>query len=492
MQVVFAVGLCIGIALSISGCGGGGSGGGPSSGCSAEQWQCSNCTNHKCLACNPGYVMDPNTSAVPGGRCIASCIGKPAPPKPGRPATPFTLNGQAWPEMCIHEMDAHFFGIGDWGGNGPQPGCTWQNPGRCQVGSGGCGGSSELDSSFAETNVSSPDNRPCTDADYWAQKYVAEQMKKLAPTVKPDYVINVGDNFYPGGIGFACGAAGNNPPADPDGHGRIHFDEVYGNNPGGLDGKPWMSVLGNHDYGGYAWFQGWDQQIFQTWNRENWIMPGQFWHRKVQYEDFKVHYFFLESNFVDANDHSASHWICQHGSPGQTCWGVTQASCQGWLNQAWQDSIKMVENELKTSDAEWHIIVTHFPAETVTANPAFQKLNEQYSIDLVVTGHAHYQRTGVDHGMHWIITGGGGGVTTDSAPHSDGHDDAYGFIDFSINHNTLKWDMHTWGGEQHDMIISQSVTINSHKSKKAQQLVAKDETSQGDSVNMEPVRKVVV
>jgi len=270
---------------------------------------------------------------------------------------------------------------------------------------------------------------------------------------------------YPGGVGYQCGSSGNHPPSDPDGHWHLQFDSVYGGSPG-LDGKPWMSVLGNHDYGGYAWFQGWDQQIFQTWERDNWIMPGQFWHRKVQYMDFSVHYFFLESNFVDALDHDPSHFICQHGSPHQECWNVTQDTCQDWLVKAWADSKDMVTRELSSSDAEWHIVVTHYPPPTVIGDPVFKSLNEQYGIDLVVTGHTHYQETGVDDGINWIITGGGGGVTTDSAPSTDGHDTAYGFVDFAISHSSLKWDMYTWGGEQHDMIIQNSVTITSHKEKR--------------------------
>jgi len=384
---------------------------------------------------------------------VAACIGQAAPSKPARPASPLSLNGKAYPKMCINASNAHFFGIGDWGGVG-EPGHTWTNPGKC---------SDRSPLVSHQVGVSS-DARTCTDADHWAQKYVARQMKKVAPISNPDYVLSVGDHFYPGGINYECGTGGNTPPKDPSGQWHAQFDAVYGGSPG-LDGKPWMSVLGNHDYGGYAWFQGWDQQIFQTWERDNWVMPGQYWSRKVQYLDFAVDYYFLDSNVVDTYDpHDANHYICQH-FPSSTCWNVTQNSCaQKLFEQAWSGGQAMVEKGLKASTSEWKIIVTHFPPPVVLAVPFYKNVITKYGVDLVVTGHAHYQQTGIDKetGVHWIITGGGGGVTTDSAPdYPGGHDEAYGFIDFAINRTNLNWDMYSWGGVDGDMIITQSVGITS-------------------------------
>lgn len=351
--------------------------------------------------------------------------------------------------MCIEATESRFFSIGDWGGVG-QPGHTWTNPGRC---------------AGVEDGVStgSGDARPCQDSDHWAQKYVAAVMKKVAKTSEPQYIIDVGDHFYPGGVGYHCAAGGNNPPTDPDGHWSNQFDKVYLDGDSALKGIPWMGVLGNHDYGGYLWWNGWDQQIFQTWTRDDWTMPGQFWYRKVQYTDFSALYFFLESNFVDAITTEPSHLICQKKSPG--CWGFNETNCKDKLCQAWGDSKTMVRNALASSTSEWHIVVTHFPPPTVIADPDFQDINTKYGIDLVVTGHTHYQDTGTDDktGMNWVLTGGGGGVTTDSNPSEDGHDNAYGFVDFSINRTSLHWDMYSWGSKNADLIIMRKVSIKSHK-----------------------------
>jgi len=366
--------------------------------------------------------------------------------------------------MCINETSAHFFGIGDWGGLG-QPGHTWTNPGKCS------GQQSPILTAehwtAAAANASAM-ARPCTDADIWAQKYVARQMRKVAVTSKPDYVLNVGDNFYPGGVTYGCGAGGNNPPADPSGQWKRQFDEVYSNSPG-LDGKPWMSVLGNHDYGGYTWVNAWDQQIFQTWERDNWIMPGQFWSRKVQYLDFAVDYLFLESGWVDVQDPGdANHYICQK-APKATCWGVTQETCPEKLFRSqWSGGAAMAEKILSASTSEYHIIVTHFPPPTVILDNGFKGMHDKYGIDLVLTGHTHFQKTGVLNGIPWIISGGGGGVTTDAGqPNDNGHDLTYGFVDFEINRTHLKYDMQTWGGKAAEIVIEQTLTLTSHKHKQS-------------------------
>jgi len=210
---------------------------------------------------------------------------------------------------------------------------------------------------------------------------------------------------------------------------------------------------------------------------KDWIMPSQYWHRRVQYTDFSAHFFFLDSNFIDANDMSPYHLICQ-GNPNFDCWGISLGSCRDWLNKAWQSSKDMVAAELNKArnhknEAEWHILVTHFPAPMVFSDPFFQNLNAEYGIDLIVTGHTHMQMTGVDDntGMHWIITGGGGGVTSDAGPVGNGQDDAYGFVDFTINASFLKWDMHSWGGGRGEgpPIIRRTVTVQSHKRRKQSQ-----------------------
>jgi hypothetical protein len=334
--------------------------------------------------------------------------------------------------MCINKTSAHFFGIGDWGGD-QRNGHTWENPGKFNQRGG---------------KVPGPDD--------WGQQYVARQMKGLASVVEPDYILNAGDNFYPGGVTMACGHDGGD---DPTGQFRDIYASVYRGK--GLDGIPWIGVLGNHDYGGMSFGNGWDDQIFQTWYSPSWVMPAQYFKQHVRYDGFTVDFYMLESNFLDAKPPGVDihHNICQGGA---NCWGLRPDNCVSYFQDAWAKSLEMLEDGLKNSNADWHIINTHYPAPSIIGMPKIQELHQKYGIDFIFTGHTHYQALGEDHGIPWVISGGGGGVSSDAKPSIDGHDGAYGFVDFTINKDFLKIDMHSWGGMNNNgsnPIIMASKTI---------------------------------
>lgn len=337
-----------------------------------------------------------------------------------RPADPLEHNGVEWPKMCIAKSEAHFFGIGDWGGERPG-GRTWVNPGKYKK---------RIPSGYVPR------------ADDKAQFYVARQMKALAASADPDFVINAGDNFYPGGITRQCGQASTH---DVTGQYDWAWRQIYGS----LALKPWFSVLGNHDYGGRSFGFGWDSQIMHTWGDSNWRMPAQYWSQTVEYNGFSVKFFMLESNKFDAKEagKDPDHNICQvrDGSAGSCC-GMTVESCEADLHSAWDKSLDMMEEGLKASTAEWHIVVTHFPGSWIASDHRIQHLDRKYGVDLIFTGHDHQQRTGLSWMIPYIVSGGGGGVTADKKPKVSGKDDAYGFVDFTIDKDTLRYDMHSWGG----------------------------------------------
>jgi len=317
----------------------------------------------------------------------------------------------------VNKSEAHFFGIGDWGGDGV-PGSTWVNPG------------------VAARRKILPD-------DMHAQGDVAKEMKRLAEKVNPDYIINAGDNFYPGGYNGQCSNEAEalaNAKQDITGQFTVYHTGIY-NGPG-LDGKPWFSVLGNHDYGGMSFNAAWDSQIYRTWADDTWRLPAQYWSQTVVYQDFSVDYFFMDSNFLDASTPGADphHNVCQGSA---TCDGMTKNTCVDYFHKLWSGSMDMLQKGLANSTADWRIIVTHFPGPSIAH---FVK-DMASDIDLIFTGHAHLQQLGHSDGIDWVISGGGGGVTSDAVPYPSGHDNAYGFVDFTISKSTLKIDMHSWGGE---------------------------------------------
>ena len=115
--------------------------------------------------------------------------------------------------------------------------------------------------------------------------YVAAIMKKVAAKVHPKYILNVGDNFYPGGIEAYCSHGGSDACSYlSTGQWDEMWEKIYdGPDLGKLE---WWSVMGNHDWGGSDTFsRAWDQQIAFTWHHDRWLMPALYWERKVLYCD---------------------------------------------------------------------------------------------------------------------------------------------------------------------------------------------------------------
>jgi len=277
-----------------------------------------------------------------------------------------------------------------------------------------------------------------------AQQRVAGQMRRRAAESNPDYVLNAGDNFYWGGIQTLCGAR---PYAQVDtGQWGPIYEEVY-RGPG-LDGKQWLGVLGNHDYGGFTFSSGWDQVIGYTWGGPppctgRWMTPAQYWSARAEYPDFSVDYFFLDTNVFDAFDphDNPDHNICslQHTPNGASCGAQGPSSvwdCPAWFRRLWRDQTDWLQRRLSNSSADWQVAVTHFPPTFGRAG--WERLVERHGIDLIVSGHVHQQEV---HYMEagnflrptaWIVSGGGGGITSEGVPDAEGADDQYGFFDITL------------------------------------------------------------
>lgn len=332
-------------------------------------------------------------------------------------ARPVTVVDDEWGQ-------AHVFAIGDWGA--PLP-----------------------DQITASSDVGIDDH---------AQFAVANAMKGRASWAKPAYVLNVGDNFYLGGIAMDCNAA----PGEAWDKPKADFTTTWTNVYESLTEIPWLSVLGNHDYGGWMFNQGWPQQIGYSFINYNWVMPARYFNKIIQHPTFDVEYFMLDTNAYDAKAQGdePEHNICsvQHNLPGAHCTGNDGMqnvwACRDWFWGSWDAQKRWFEEKLAMSTARWKIVVTHFPCGY--DGSWFQGLKQAYGLDLLVTGHRHQQElwwpgttSKYVQNFMWknhlgdipcFVTGGGGGITAQKFVDADYGRDLlwYGFFDLTIAKDWLK------------------------------------------------------
>eukprot|EP00418_Pyrodinium_bahamense_P001412 CAMPEP_0179016278 /NCGR_PEP_ID=MMETSP0796-20121207/3231_1 /TAXON_ID=73915 /ORGANISM="Pyrodinium bahamense, Strain pbaha01" /LENGTH=400 /DNA_ID=CAMNT_0020711951 /DNA_START=248 /DNA_END=1450 /DNA_ORIENTATION=- len=283
------------------------------------------------------------------------------------------------------------------------------------------------------------------------QTLVANAFKARAAEKDPQYILNVGDNFYWGGIEKNCGT----PMGEISYTAHHQFDQIFEGvyQGAGLSGKPWLSVLGNHDWGGRVFNNGWDQQIAYTWASQRWLLPAPYWSVHVEYPDqkFSVDFYMLDSNFVDAKEPSEDpeHNICgaKHNPSDANCSIADGPSsvdtCPQYFADLWSEQKTWVQRLLSSSQATWQIVVTHFPCGHEQG--FYRALHTMYGLDLLVTGHRHDQElwlpsmTSKNHmgGLTCIVTGGGGGITSEATPDPENQEDwygeaQYGFYDLTI------------------------------------------------------------
>jgi hypothetical protein len=424
-------------------------------------------------------------SKEPCDTCFGGGGGPAQPQRPGDcssidckpPKTPFGYKGRAWPTMTFPGVkEMHIFAIGDWGGMdgslnpiegrhpivaypwGKRPGPSVFPRSRAdKVGNVMYCNHVMLTHCF-KTRGQGDCDPACgyvAELDENAQMLVADSFKKRAALKDPQFIINVGDNFYWGGIEKTCGT-----PMDKLSFTAQHqFSQIYeGIYQGpGLSGKPWLSVLGNHDWGGFVFNNGWDQQIAYTWFSKRWILPAPYWSLRVVYpdQDFDVDLYFLDSNFVDAKEPSqdSEHNICssKHNKKDADCsladGPPSIEGCPGYFQALWAEQQQWLERLLPQSKATWQVVVTHFPCGHEQS--WYKKLHQQMGLDLLVTGHRHDQELWDPDfemnkmgGLTCFVTGGGGGITSEATPDptntKDWYGEAqYGFYDLTISKSSI-------------------------------------------------------
>jgi len=102
-----------------------------------------------------------------------------------------------------------------------------------------------------------------------------------------------------------------------------------------------------------------------------------------------VDYYFADSNVWDAfePDVDEAHNICsrRHNRDGATC-GVqgprSLEDCSSWFQSMWLRQMVWLETELAMSDADWQVVVTHFPPTGSWGEEQWASLSNEQGIDL--------------------------------------------------------------------------------------------------------------
>jgi len=386
-------------------------------------------------------------------------------------------NGVTLPPVCINETKNkkgkkrkhHVFVISDWGG--VLPGHKGNN-GKQNV-----------------KHLTPADHTPfgahirdrVKGTDEWAQHRVARAMKKRAKKFDPDYYLQGGDAFYWGGLETQCGTPMHMHP--DNGQTNKIFEEMYTGK--GVDGKQWLGVLGNHDYGGWMYIGAWDQVVGYTWggpgSTGRWMMPAQYWAVEVYYPDFIVDYYFMDTNNFDTMSEKkpSLHNLCNMYKVGhsesESCGKSgpsSAAECHQWFQKLWADQKHWLKKKAKASKADWQIVVTHFPP--TWGHKHWTKLARDLGLDLIITGHKHQQEVHVPgdklafidgwgdlyndfmEGTSWLVSGGGGGVTSQGTPDDHGEDDQYGFMHLTLSRYEIRVRAISHGGQlRHDKKVRQ-------------------------------------
>ncbi len=198
------------------------------------------------------------------------------------------------------------------------------------------------------------------------QKEVATQMGKAAATIESEFVISVGDNFYPNGV-----------QSTTDYSWKASFENVYTDYSLQTD---WFVTLGNHDHRGKV-----QAQIDYSDVSRRWHMPSTYFKKEFDLEDGnKVLVLFMDTSpFIDKYyeaDSGMSESMRAQDTTAQKKWLL---------------------NELATTDEKvtWKIVVGHHPLysggkrknskETKSFENKFAAIFDTNKVDAYFCGHEH-------------------------------------------------------------------------------------------------------
>lgn len=205
------------------------------------------------------------------------------------------------------------------------------------------------------------------------QEYVAAIMDQWCADQDDgcDFVMALGDNFYPDGA----------ESVDDDRFNYNWRDKYTGENIADLD---WYITVGNHDHHN-------DNEIYQLQfgeNEDRWVFPWYYWDTTIEDSDTSALFYAMDSEALRQGKHDPSAQMSD------------------------------MEEKLSESTADWKIVYGHHPPLSVgrrwgdtTIYRDVVPLCEEYDVDALIAGHDHnlqhiVKTDNID--VEYIVSGGGG------------------------------------------------------------------------------------
>lgn len=212
----------------------------------------------------------------------------------------------------------------------------------------------------------------------FGQAVAAEELSEVAASQGVDFVVSVGDNFYPNGVTSVD---------DPRWH--QSFEAVYRQPSLQI---PWYVALGNHDYRGSA-----QAQVDYTKRSNRWRMPARYYSfNSAANTGVTVEVFVLDTcPFVPTYRHGAYTDVTAQDARAQLDW---------------------LEASLAKSTAVWKLVVGHHPlwtggirrdlAEEQLA-PLLEPIFRRHGVKAYFCGHEHDAQHLELNGLHCFVHGNG-------------------------------------------------------------------------------------
>jgi len=235
------------------------------------------------------------------------------------------------------------------------------------------------------------------------QLEVAKQMGQWAASHPNNFVISVGDNFYPKGV-----------VSEHDPLLNFSFENIYTAHSLQCD---WYPILGNHDYGSDP-----DAQIRYSKISRRWNMPAKYYSKEVSLGTGNDKVLFV---FID-----------------------TQPIIYQMREQEPEKQIEWLKQTLKqaSADVKWKVVVGHHPHytvgpriknyDTLAIRKALAPVFEECKVDIYLAGHDHsLQHLKPEGQTHLFISGAGSELTpvTSGVNYSRFEASENGYMYFSVN-----------------------------------------------------------